>query len=274
MTTEQQPTSRTAREVDLLWGLDRPAPRRGPRPKLSREAVVDAAVAVADAEGLEAVSMQRVAGELGYTTMSLYRHVDSKEDMLVLMSDRAMDGAPPEPCADRAWRAGVEEWVHRVMEVYRRHPWAIRLTLSGPPAGPNGLRWMEAGLREIVRSGLDVGSSLQMLAMLSSLVRDTLRLEGDMARAAREAGSTMADAERDYSVGLRRVVTAEDYPTIALMLESAVLEDQPPPGEPDRLGGPADELDFSIHRVLDGIEVYVERVRAGERPDGGDVPAG
>ncbi|MFD3684835.1 TetR/AcrR family transcriptional regulator [Nocardiopsis sp. NPDC058631] len=274
MTTEQQPTNRTAREVDLLWGFDRPAPRRGPRPKLSREAVVDAAVAVADLEGLEAVSMQRVARELGYTTMSLYRHVDSKEDMLVLMSDRALEGTPPEPRADRGWRAGVEEWIHRVMEVYRRHPWAIRLTLSGPPAGPNGLRWMEAGLREIVRSGLDVGNALQMLAMLSSLVRDTLRIEGDMARVAREAGSTMAEAERDYSSGLRRVVTAEEFPTIALMLESAVLDQRPPSGEPDRLGGPADELDFSIHRVLDGIEVYVERVRAGGPTGAGNTPAG
>ncbi|MFC6430329.1 MULTISPECIES: TetR/AcrR family transcriptional regulator [Nocardiopsis] len=273
MTTEQQPTSRTTREVDLLWGLDRPAPRRGPRPKLSREAVVDAAVAVADAEGLEAVSMQRVAKELGYTTMSLYRHVDSKEDMLVLMSDRAMEGTPPAPRPDRGWRAGVEEWVHEVMEVYRRHPWAIQLPLSGPPVGPNGLRWMEAGLREVVRSGLDVGGALQMLSMLSSLLRDTLRLEADMARAAREAGSTMAEAERDYSVGLRKVVTREEFPTIAMMLESAVLEEEPPPGRPDRLGGPAEEFDFSLHRVLDGIEVHVGRLRAEREAGGGDAPA-
>lgn len=273
MTTEQQPTSRTTRELRLLWGLDRPAPRRGPKPRISREAVVDAAVAVADAEGLEAVSMQRVAAELGYTTMSLYRYVDSKEDMLALMYDRAMKAEPPGPRADGDWRAGTEAWVHAVMAVYRSHPWSTTLAVSGPPSGPHGLRWMEAGLREIHRSGIDVGSALQMLSTLSSLVRDTLRLEGDMARAARESGTTMVEAERDYGAGLREVVTPERFPTIALMLESAVLEGEPPPGGPDRVGGPAEELDFAVHRVLDGIEVYVERLRAAAAARGGEPTA-
>ena len=64
---------------------------------LTRQRIVEAASALVDAEGLEAVSMQRVAKELGYTTMSLYRYVDSKEDMLVLMRDASMNGDPPPP---------------------------------------------------------------------------------------------------------------------------------------------------------------------------------
>ncbi|WP_435111082.1 TetR/AcrR family transcriptional regulator [Nocardiopsis synnemataformans] len=265
MTAEQRGTNRMEREVELLWGLRQPEPRRGPKPRLSREAVVVAAVAIADAEGLEAVSMQRVAKELGYTTMSLYRYVDSKEDMLVLMSDAAMEGDPPEPREDGDWRAGVEEWARRLIAMYRRHPWAVYLSLNGPPSGPNGLRWMESGLREISRSGLDLGWSLQMLTMLSAILRETIRIELDMSRAVQAAGGTMADTGRDYSRGLRRVVTEEGFPTIDRLLREGVMEELSDAAQ-EGAGGPAEDLDFSIRRVLDGIEVYVERQRAaGER---------
>jgi AcrR family transcriptional regulator len=144
MTTEDERKSRMVRDVELLWGLDAPQARRGPKPRLSREAVVRAAIGVADAEGIEAVSMQRVAKELGYTTMSLYRHVDSKEDMLVLMLDSSMEGDPPGPREDGDWRAGLEDWCRGVLEMYRAHPWSIFVSLSGPPRGPNRLRRVEA----------------------------------------------------------------------------------------------------------------------------------
>lgn len=270
MTAEHQGTSRMERDVELLWGLRQPEPRRGPKPRLSREAVVAAAVALADAEGLEAVSMQRVAKELGYTTMSLYRYVDSKEDMLLLMNDAAMGGDPPPPCEDGDWRTGVEEWVREVAAMYRRHPWTVYLTLSGPPSGPNGLRWMEAGLREISRSGLDIGWSLQMLTTLSAVLRETIRVELDISRAARAAGGAMADIGRDYSRGLRRVVTAEGFPTIDRLLREGVMEEFSDAAR-EGAGGPAEDLDFSVRRILDGIEGYVERQRAeGER----EGPAG
>ncbi|WP_017597469.1 TetR/AcrR family transcriptional regulator, partial [Nocardiopsis lucentensis] len=170
------------REIELLWGLREPG-RRGPKPKLNREGVVRAAVAVADAEGLEGVSMQRVARELGYTTMSLYRHVDSKEDLLVLMVDAAMAQDPPEPRADGDWRAGIQAWVSGCREMYRRHPWVVFAAVFGPPLGPNGLRWMEAGLRELVGAGLTTADAVQVLMTVSGVVRDTCRIELDMRRA-------------------------------------------------------------------------------------------
>lgn len=262
MTTEDERKSRMAREVELLWGLDAPAARRGPKPRLSREAVLRAAVAVADAEGLDALSMQRVAGELGYTTMSLYRYVDSKEDMLVLMLDAAMDRVPPGPRADGDWRAGLEEWCHQALDMYRAHPWTVFVGFSGPPGGPNGLRWMEAGLRELVASGLGVGEAVQMLTMLSAVLRDTIRLEIEMTRAAHSTGSTLPEVEGDYSAGLRRVVTADRFPTIARMLEEEVLEEAPP-ADTRRTGRPAEEIDFGLHRILDGIEAYVRSRAAG-----------
>ncbi len=219
--------------------------------------MVRAALDVADAEGIEAVSMQRVSKELGYTTMSLYRHVDSKEDLLVLMIDTAMEGDPPGPRADGDWRAGLEEWCHSVLELYRHRPWVVRLSFSGPPGGPNGLRWMESGLRELVGSGLDVGEAVQMLLLLSSALRESVRLETDMADAARTTGNTPVEVERDYSRSLRRVVTEEEFPTIALMLHEQVLEPRPTAQATEGTGEPTHELDFGIRRVLDGIESYV-----------------
>jgi AcrR family transcriptional regulator len=269
MAAEQHGANWMERELELLWGLRQPEPRRGPKPRLSREAVVAAAVALADAEGLEAVSMQRVAKELGYTTMSLYRYVDSKEDMLLLMSDAAMEGEPPPPRRDGDWRAGVEEWVRGAAAMYRRHPWSVYLSLNGPPSGPNGLRWMEAGLREISRSGLDIGWSLQMLTMLSASLRETIRIELDMSRVLQASGGTMADTGRDYSRGLRRVVTEEGFPTIARLLREGVLE-TPPDGAGEGTDGPAEDLGFSVRRVLDGIEVYVERQRAAGEAEAGE----
>ncbi|OOC53491.1 MULTISPECIES: TetR/AcrR family transcriptional regulator [Nocardiopsis] len=267
MAAEQRRTNRMEREMELLWGLDRSEPRRGPKPGLSRGSVVAAAVALADAEGLEAVSMQRVAKELGYTTMSLYRYVDSKEDMLALMGDAVMDVEPPAPREDGDWRAGVEEWAHGVTNVYRLHPWSVYLPLSGPPSGPNGLRWMESGLRELVASGLETGPAVQILTMLSAAARETLRIELEMGRAARETGSTMADIGRDYSTGLRRVVTEERFPTIARLLREGALEEEPPPGSADGVAGPVDDMHFAVRRLLDGIEAYVERRRAAGAPE-------
>ena len=257
LTTEDRPKSRMARDVELLWGLDSPPARRGPKPRLSRDAVVRAAIEVADAEGIEAVSMQRVAKELGYSTMSLYRHVDSKEDLLVLMLDAATDRVPPGPREDGDWRAGLEEWCQRILEMYRARPWAVYIAFNGPPSGPSGLRWMEAGLRELVAAGLEVGEALQMLTLVSAVMRETVRLEAEMLRAAASTGSTLAETERDYSLGLRRVVGAEEFPTVARMLRERVLEEDVGVQDPERMGGPAEELDFGIRRVLDGIEVYV-----------------
>lgn len=260
MTSEQQPTTGISREIELLWGL-KGAAKRGPKPKLSREAIVDAAIGIADAEGLDAVSMQRVAKELGYTTMSLYRHVDSKEDLLALMSDTAMHRAPLEPCADRDWRTGVEQWCHEALAQYRNHPWVAYVPQSGPPSGPNGLRWMEAGLREITASGLTYGESLQILLLLSYTLRDVLRMENDMALAAQAHGTTVAENEDGWVESLRRVLDPEEFPTVLRTLDEGTFDELPPGYSGD--SGPAAGLDFSLHRILDGVEAYVRARREG-----------
>src|SRR6266849_10257810 len=105
----------------------RERPHKGPKPALSLARIVDAAVRVADAEGLGAVSMGRVAAELGAAPMSLYRHVSAKEELLRLMVDAAWGDSPGQPAPGEGWRAGLARWAWAMHAAARRHPWVVRI---------------------------------------------------------------------------------------------------------------------------------------------------
>ena len=108
--------------TEFLWGK-RAQPTRGPKPGLSLDRIAAAAIEIADAEGLAAVSMQRVAADLGFTKMSLYRYLPGKADLVALMVERAI-GEPP-TVETRALRTGLKEWSQGLLAAYLRHPWAV-----------------------------------------------------------------------------------------------------------------------------------------------------
>src|SRR3954454_4391471 len=108
--------------IASAWGVRSPA-AKGPRPGLRLERIVAAAGALADAEGLDAVSMNRVAKELGTGAMSLYRHVASKQELLALMIDAAIGTVPATP-ADGGWRVRLEHLAWSTVRAMREHPWA------------------------------------------------------------------------------------------------------------------------------------------------------
>src|SRR3984885_12673349 len=108
--------------LDLLWGRRGPG-KRGPRPGLSADAIVDAAIRLADAEGIEGVSMARVAAELGFTTMSLYRYVASKEELLQLMWNASARGAEGLVLEGDGWRPRLRAWATIQRDTLDRHPW-------------------------------------------------------------------------------------------------------------------------------------------------------
>src|SRR5919112_1695021 len=144
--------------IAAAWGLrDRPA--KGPKPGLSLERVVDAAVGVAAAEGIEAVSMSRVAKELGLT--------------------------PERPAAGKGWRAGMERWAWTYHDALRRHPWVLRVPISGPPVTPNQIRWLEDGLTALRDTGLSEPEKLSVILLVSGYVRNEATLAADVANAAR-----------------------------------------------------------------------------------------
>ena len=123
--------------LELLWGR-RERPNRGPKPGLTLERIVASAIAVADAEGLDAVSMRRVAAKLGVGTMSLYRYVPGKNELLDLMLDRVSDpGDAAQRLRGRDWRGVLETYAHGTWDLYTSHPWLLQVNWSRPALGPS-----------------------------------------------------------------------------------------------------------------------------------------
>jgi AcrR family transcriptional regulator len=137
-----------ATEIDTIWARDE-AQATGPRP-LSREAIVAAAVEIADSEGLEAVSIRRLATKLGARPMSLYSHIERKGDLIDLMVDEVMAGAilPDGPPVED-WREGLRQIAQRTRESTRAHPWMIGAAFRRPFLGPNGLRHIDQSLAAV-----------------------------------------------------------------------------------------------------------------------------
>src|SRR5262245_45380964 len=113
----------------LLWEQSA-RPARKPRVGLSLDRIARAGIEIADAEGIDAISMQRVAGELGFTKMSLYRYVASKAELLAVMIDLAVGEPPDLGSVSGGWRARLEEVIRQVTDIWRRHPWLPVVTVG------------------------------------------------------------------------------------------------------------------------------------------------
>src|ERR1700744_3403697 len=171
--------------LDLLWGR-RERGRRGPQPGLSADAIVEAAVRVADAEGLEAISMARVAAELGFTTMALYRYVGSKDELLQLMFNASALGAETLAIEGDDWRSRLRAWAIIQRDMLDRHPWITQMPMPAPPLAPNSLHFVERALQVMDGTGLADSEKLRVIGLLSSYTLSEARMANDAARAAAE----------------------------------------------------------------------------------------
>jgi AcrR family transcriptional regulator len=247
--------------IEAAWGL-RERPTKGPKRGLSLERIVEAAMKVAASDGLAAVSMGRVASELGVSTMALYRYVAAKDELLALMVDATWASPPAVPAPGESWRAGLARWAWAELEVYRRHPWVLRVPISGPPATPNQVVWLERGLRCLRDTGLAEGEKLSVMLLLTGFVRNWATLEADLAEAARAAKAAGAqDAMSGYGRLLARLTDAERFPALHAVIEAGVLDQ---PGDSEDLDA---EFVFGLERVLDGIEALVRARAAGSSGD-------
>jgi AcrR family transcriptional regulator len=235
-------------EVALLWGL-REVPRRGPKSTLTVEDITRAAVEVADAEGLAAVSMARVAAELGNATMALYRHVRSKDELLLLMSDSAVE-APPDLGGETGWRAKLILWVHSVLAAIRRHPWYAQIPISGPPVGPRNLAWFDSALGALSDTGLDDGEKIAVVMGLLTFVHGEIRLSVELS-----AGYTEnPEAFSQYGAALAAVVDPRRFPALATIVAAGVFE----PSADVNADIEAD-FEFGLTLYLDGLAAFIAR---------------
>ncbi len=234
--------------VAVAWGL-RERPGKGPKRSLSLEQVVTAAIKVADTDGLTAVSMSRVATELGVATMSLYRYVSTKNELVELMVDAAFGDPPPSRGPDEGWREALARWANSNVAAIHHRPWLRHVRTSGPPIHPNSVRWMERGLACLRDTALSPTERLSTVLLVSGYARYWATLTVDLAEAATASGVGPDEANIRYWQHLEHLTRAGTFPAIRELLTEWAGED-----EDDDFDA---EWRFGLDRVLDGIEALI-----------------
>lgn len=179
MASERTSGGDPARTLALLWRDHAVVPRHGPRPSLSIDAVVAAAIQVADAEGLEAVTMRRVAKALGVVPMSLYTYVPGKAELLDLMLDAAYATMPRLNTSGQPWQQRLATIAEENKALFENHPWAASISTWRPPLGPGMMAKYEHELSALDGLGLDDVLMDASLTYLLSFVQAWARAAGD-----------------------------------------------------------------------------------------------
>ncbi|MEW9553001.1 TetR/AcrR family transcriptional regulator C-terminal domain-containing protein [Nonomuraea sp. NPDC050783] len=228
---------------------------RPPAAELTRRRIVRVAVGIADGEGLAAVTMRRVATELNASAMSLYRHVEGKEDLVRLMADAVYAEDPPAARVPRGWRPRLELALRQLWRIHRRHPWlAQAVSLTRPEFVPSGMAHTERLLHALDGLGLDARTMLHAATSLLSLVRGAaVSLETEL-QARTETGITEDEWIEARWAELGALLADGAFPTLAKVV-----------GQPD-LDMDLDSIfEFGLRGHLDGIAVLVARARTGRR---------
>lgn len=249
LTSEYSGGGDPRRSIELLWGVTEPR-GRGPKPKLTVPAVVEAAIGIADANGLATVSMRRVAEELGVGAMSLYTYVPSKSELIDLMIDKVY-AELLEPDREGGWRVRVEQVARAHWELFHRHPWLVEISGFLPVIGPNACAKYERDLRTVDGIGL---TDLEMDAVISVLLAHVEGLarrafEGEAIQ--RRTGQSAAEWWYARAPILEEVVPAGAFP-VGGRVGAATGEAF------NAASDPAYHFEFGLARLLDGVQVLID----------------
>lgn len=237
-----------------LWQT---TPERQPRLGLSLDRVVDAAIALADESGLENVSMARVAERLGFTTMSLYRHVANKDELVLFMHDRAWLPTDYTDDPDRPWRERLTDWCLQMRVYLQRHPWLERVRVTDRMGTPSQLTWQNAGLATLEDTPLSEAEKNHVLLLLNGHVFNDARVLADM-RAAFASGS-FEEVVGTFYDAIATAADAERFPALHRALEAGVFGSTSPG---DSSLNDADAIfSFGLDTILDGVELRVWRAK-------------
>jgi DNA-binding transcriptional regulator YhcF (GntR family) len=222
-----------------------PGPARGPQQALSRDHLLRTAIAIADVEGAEAVSMRRIAAELGVGTMSLYRHVTNKDDLVSQMADLVFgEEELPDPGPD-GWRAKLELVARRQWSLCWRHLWLPKaISFTRPSLAPNMMVYTEWTLQALDGLDLPLRTRMQEALALHSLVINAALSTADEMEAEQETGVTLARWLQSQRARTDELLASGRFPILARVHEEIT---------PD-----LDELfEYSLARHLDGFAVLV-----------------
>jgi AcrR family transcriptional regulator len=195
---------------------------RTTHPEVTREDVVRTAIAIADAEGSPALSMRRVATELGVATMSLYRHVPSKDELVERMIDAVFAEQPFATPPPDDWLAALETAAGWLWRVFRRHPWAApAMSLTRPQVTPNLLGYSERVMSALHGAGLDLRRIFQVHLTLFCYVRGlAVSLEPE-AMAEQETGITYNEFADARDATFAEVISSGAFPTFQMVVTGA-----------------------------------------------------
>ena len=242
MVDERSGSGDIERTLRLLWSPESRS-ERGPQRSLSVLAIVDRAVAIADAGGLDAVSMRSVASELGVGTMTLYRYIPSKAELLDLMLDRvnqpALDQLPA------GWRSGMEWMGRELWRLYTMHPWVPQVDQARPVLGPNAVHALDLVMGALRGSGLTDQEKVSLTVTLESFVANLAR-----------TASSLATAEE------RTAITHEEFwssqePTLVAAMESGRYPHMADLSEDAFAASTEETFEFGLQRILDGVDTLL-----------------
>ncbi|GIM73922.1 TetR family transcriptional regulator [Amorphoplanes auranticolor] len=236
--------------VARMWGRET-TPRHGPRPSLDLARIVAAAIHVADRDGLEGVKMSSVAAEVAMATMSLYRYVGSKDELLIVMADAAV---PEPPAYDGGnWRAYLTGWTRANRDFLLGRPWLLALNQHTPPTGPRSLRWLDRALAALAGTGLGYGERINIAVALTNYAARQAAMVHAMTGTA-TAGSEAIAGLTEYGDILGEVLDPEGYPELTAAVRENAF------GSADQWIDDAD-FTFGLNLLLDGIQALMTRGR-------------
>ncbi len=244
-TTHSSGSGDINRSLELMWRVkERPA--RGPKPGLTLDAIVAAAVALADREGLASLSMRKVAAELGVGTMTLYRYIPGKGELLDLMLDH-LEGvdAEPAPAEGEGWRESLTRIAWSTYRHYVAHPWLLQVNQSRPLLGPNALLGFERFLMALDGLGLTGKERMTVIMSLDAYVTGIARHYVLLHQAQEESEVSDEEFWNAQAPIMETALASGSYPHVfSLPLDTFDVAEE-------------DVVRFGLERVLDGIAAFL-----------------
>ena len=239
-----------------IWAVPQPAERK---PRYTREQIAGTALRVADQEGFDAVTMKRIAAELGAATMTVYYYVRNKNDIVALMHDAIVgDILIPDGELPTGWRAAIAAVARRTRQVLIAHPWSMS-SLTEAQMGPNAMRHMEQSLAAVASLGLPAQARLEIITTVDDLVfGNVLRSVESMTRAAAAAANPdLVTAGMEYGRGL---LESGEFPQLTAMYTESIRQPDQAAGPPMTEDALASEFERALASLLDGIAARMDLV--------------
>ncbi len=233
-----------------IWAVPQPADRQ---PRYTREQIARAALRIADAEGFAAVTMKRIAADLGAGTMTLYYYVRNKADVVALMQDAILADIliPDEELPDR-WRDAMAAVARRTRQVLMAHPWSLS-SLNEAQFGPNAMRHFEQSLAAVAGTGLPAQARFELMAIVDDYVSGNALHGVEALTRARAAAADPALVAAALEYGLAQVRAGEFPELTAIYTESVARQDTEPPGPPMTEATLDSQFERGLAALLDGI---------------------